>query len=130
MTAAKENYLKVIYNLIVEGQAAQVSPIAASLGITRASVSRMLKDLEQDGLIEHKRYGPVYLTNEGMKIAEIISNRNRLIQDFLMRVLGLDQDIALRDACKIEHTISYMTTLRLAAYLQMVGSIEAPRKSK
>jgi len=118
MTTAKENYLKTIYDLIIKGQPVQVSQIAANLSITRASVSRMIKELEQEGLIKHKRYGSVLLTIEGLKIAETIANRNQLIQDFLVHVLGLDHEIAIKEACKIEHTISHITTMRLADYLQ------------
>lgn len=120
MTTEKENYLKAIYDLVADDRQIQISQIADSLMLSRASVSRMIRRLEQDGLLIHEKYGPVLLTREGMKTAETIIIRNQLIQKFLTQVLGLNQEIALKDACQIEHAISHITTTRLAEYLQML----------
>ena len=120
MTSAKENYLKVIFVMVSNGQQAQVSQIAAKLNVTRASVSRTIKSLQKEGLINHHNYGPVYLTIDGMKIAKMLINRNRTIQDFLTNLLEIDSDTAQKDACQIEHTISHITTVQLAKYLQTI----------
>ena len=117
MTTAKENYLKAIFDLVSNGQQAHVSQIAEKLNVTRASVSRAIKSLLKERLIDHNNYGPVYLTIDGMKIAKMMINRNQMIQDFLTNLLEIDPETAQEDACRIEHTISHITTAQLAKYL-------------
>jgi DtxR family transcriptional regulator, Mn-dependent transcriptional regulator len=118
MTTAKEDYLKTILDLVCAKQNVQVSHVAARLRVTRASASRMLKNLEQEGLVSHQQYGPVLLTIDGTKIAEKIVDRYQLIQDFLVQALGLDSQNAQKDACRIEHAVSPNTIRQIARYLQ------------
>lgn len=117
MTTARENYLKAIYDLSGRGKPVLVSQIAGQLGVTRVSVSQMIKTLEQDGLVQHERYGPLTLTEHGVKIARSINKRNKMIVEFLVDVLGMDVDTAKKDACRMEHTISNVTANQLARYL-------------
>lgn len=118
MTTAKENYLKVIFDLVRNGQQAHISQIAEKLNVTRASASRAIKCLQKERLIDHHNYGPVFLTVDGMKIAKIMIRRNQMIQDFLTHLLEIDPDTAKKDACQIEHVISHITTAQLQKYLQ------------
>jgi len=77
----------------------------------------MIQKLEHDGLVQHERYGPLTLTEHGVKIARSINKRNRMIVEFLVDVLGMDADTAKKDACQMEHTISNVTANQLARYL-------------
>jgi DtxR family Mn-dependent transcriptional regulator len=68
-------------------------------------------------MAEYQRYQHVNLTEKGRKIAEMLDKRNRTIRDFLM-LIGVDEEIALSDACEIEHIVHKETIDKLAQFLR------------
>ena len=113
ITRSREDYLRAIYELSKFNKAIRTSDIAEKLGITRASVSRMMSELKSSGLIKKEKYGSVILTESGYKLAVQIKNKHDLIITFLVDVLGVDLEIANQDACKMEHDVSSETAERL-----------------
>jgi len=105
MTPSKENYLKVLLELS-GGEEVRSSDVAEALGITKASVSCMMKRLRDEGYITKEKYGAVTLTEKGLNEAANVKKRYNLLKSFLVRILGVDTATAAEDACRIEHIIS------------------------
>jgi DtxR family Mn-dependent transcriptional regulator len=118
LTPSMEDYLKTIHSLKNEREYVRVKDIANKMDITMPSVSSALKNLEKQKLVRHSRYDSVGLTDRGMKVAEDICSRHRVIKDFLSQVLGLKAEIAEKDACGIEHAISPETLQSLVRFLE------------
>jgi DtxR family Mn-dependent transcriptional regulator len=108
MTQSMEDYLEMVSFLADEG-AVRLTDIAARLGFTKPSVHAALKSLAEQGLVEHKRYCPVTLTEKGRELALEIRERHDLIKSFLIEFLDVDAEIAEKDACKMEHILSKET---------------------
>ena len=75
------------------------------MGFSKPSVSRAVGLLKQGGYLIMDRDGSLTLTEEGLDVAKKIYERHTLLSDFLVR-LGVDENTAAEDACKIEHDIS------------------------
>lgn len=100
-----ENYLESI--LIIKNQKGYVRSvdIAHQLSFTKASVSVAMKSFREQGYITVDDSGNIELTDKGMEIAERIYERHQIIAAVLM-ALGVDEETAYTDSCKIEHDIS------------------------
>ncbi len=118
LSPSKEDYLKTIHLLKNQRGSVRVKDIAEKLDITMPSVSSAIKNLEKKGLVSHPRYDLVALTNQGSQIAESITMRHCIIRDFLSNVLELDTEIAEKDACVMEHSISPETLEKLVLFLE------------
>ena len=82
--------------------------IAEHLGVTKPSVSYATKRLRENGYITMNRDGMITLTESGMEIAEKIYTRHKALTKFFMQI-GVSEEQAREDACKIEHDISEET---------------------
>lgn len=100
-----ENYLETILILSRQLPVVRSVDIAAELGFKKSSVSVAMKNLRQKEHIVMDKSGFITLTPSGRAIAEMIYERHELLSGWLMQ-LGVDKNIALEDACKIEHVIS------------------------
>ncbi len=100
-----ENYLETI--LILEQRNAHVRAIdiANELAFTKPSVSVAMKHLRENGYILIDGAGSISLTQTGLEIAQKMYERHTFLSKWLIE-LGVDKDIALEDACRIEHVIS------------------------
>jgi DtxR family Mn-dependent transcriptional regulator len=114
MTESLEDYLEMVSFLSDEG-AVRVTDIASRLGVSKPSVLTALKNLEEQGLLLHERYQNVTLTKKGNARAAEIRKRHFFLTDFLTDIVGVDQETAERDACKIEHVISPETLKKMKA---------------
>jgi len=103
-----EDYLETI--LILKNAKGKVRSIdiVGELGYTKASVSVAMKGLREKNLITMDEVGYITLTEDGIKIAEKILERHTLLSDWLIR-LGVSEEVAREDACRIEHDISEET---------------------
>ncbi|HHY35168.1 MAG TPA: metal-dependent transcriptional regulator [Firmicutes bacterium] len=114
-----EDYLEAILSLMASGQrSVRVTDIAEKLSIAKPSVTQALGVLKEMGLVEQERYGRVYLTADGMKAAASVSQRHRVLREFLVQVLGVDPSTADKDACQMEHAVSSTTMERLVNWLR------------
>lgn len=119
ISAAMEDYLEAILSLMASGQrSVRVTDIAEKLSIAKPSVTQALGVLKEMGLVEQERYGRVYLTADGMKAAASVSQRHRVLREFLVQVLGVDPSTADKDACQMEHAVSSTTMERLVNWLR------------
>lgn len=101
-----ENYLETILLLQRQNGFVRSVDVAGALNYTKASISRAMRILKEQGFVEIARSGQITLTEEGRRRAEGIYERHLCITQFLMQVLGLDLKTADADACRIEHVIS------------------------
>lgn len=118
LTFAMENYLEAIYELSAQGAGARVSDIALRLGVTKASTNSAMSTLSEKGLIVSERYKEVFLTPEGLKLAELTSKKHHVIRQFLTEVLKVEPSIAEADACAIEHVISSDSIAAMQAFME------------
>ena len=100
-----ENYLETILELGQQSPAVRSVDIANELGFKKSSVSVAMKNLREKGHITVSEEGFLKLTDSGRAIAEMIRERHQLLTMWLTR-LGVPEDIASEDACKLEHVLS------------------------
>lgn len=107
-TSTVEDYLKHIYlqqervggGLVAPGQ------IAAALKVAPGTVTAMMKALTDSGLVTYEPYAGVRLTLQGEKLAARVLRRHRLVELFLVRVMGMDWSEVHQDAEILEHAVS------------------------
>ena len=100
-----ENYLETILVLSKKLPVVRSVDISNELGFKKSSVSIAMKNLREKGHITVTDAGYIYLTESGKQIADMIYERHELLSSWLVR-LGVPEEIATEDACKIEHVIS------------------------
>lgn len=110
-----ENYLETILMLHKKHETVHGIDIANHLGFTKPSVSVAMKSFREEGYITVDGEGNISLTEKGMKIAEKVYERHQVIADALM-ALGVDEETAYNDSCKIEHDISDVTFRKIKKY--------------
>jgi DtxR family Mn-dependent transcriptional regulator len=109
-TQTVENYLKTIYI----AQLALASPdalvpmgqLASSLGVVPGTATTMVKTLADSGLVHYEPYSGVRLTPAGEKLAGLVLRRHRLIELFLVKVLGMSWTEVHDEAEQLEHAVS------------------------
>jgi DtxR family Mn-dependent transcriptional regulator len=105
-----ENYLKAIY--LGEGQLAPgqrlvpMGQLATSLQVAPGTATTMVKTLSESGLVEYEPYNGVRLSPAGEKLAALVLRRHRLMELFLVRVMGLGWDEVHDEAEQLEHVVS------------------------
>jgi DtxR family transcriptional regulator, Mn-dependent transcriptional regulator len=105
-----ENYLKAIYvgetHLVAGQKLVPMGQLAASLGIAPGTATTMVKALAESGLVVYEPYNGVRLTGAGEKLAARVIRRHRLIELFLVQVMGMKWDEVHDDAEQMEHVVS------------------------
>ena len=100
-----ENYLKQILILLETKGYARSKDIADSMGVSKPSVCVAMKKLKENGCIMMSNRSPVCLTDKGYAIARQFYDRYKTLTRILIQ-LGVDKQVAEKDACKIEHDLS------------------------
>src|SRR5580698_1524742 len=113
-SAAVEDYLERILELINTKGYARVADIAKSLKISEASVTNMVQRLDAEGLLKYEKYRGLALTTAGEALARNITRRHQLLTDFL-KLLGLDDEVIYHDVEGMEHHISPPTLRAIEA---------------
>lgn len=119
-TESAENYLETILILSQKLPVVRSIDVAAELGFKKSSVSVAMKHLRENGHIVVSSAGFITLTETGKEIADMIYERHNFLSSWLIS-LGVDEKIALEDACRIEHVISKES---FAAIKHKVGGFE------
>ncbi len=119
LTAPAEDCLKAVYELERAGAGAPVTTndLAHRLTLAAASVTGMVKRLAGQGLIDHARYHGVRLTEQGRRTALRTLRRHRVIETYLVSVLGFGWDTVHAEAERLEHSASDELVDRMAAAL-------------
>jgi len=105
-TRSQQDYLKALYQLHGDQRPVPTRELAQRLGISSPSVSEMVTRLTAQGLVEHDRYRGQQLTREGRKVALELVRHHRLLEMFLVQVLGYSWDEVHEEAERLEHVIS------------------------
>lgn len=111
-----ENYLETILILSQKLPVVRSVDIANELGFKKSSISIAMKNLREKNQITVTNEGYIYLTEEGKQIADMIYERHLLISAALKK-LGVPEEIAMEDACRIEHVISQESFNALKQYI-------------
>ena len=115
-----EMYLETIYVLSKVNAHVRSIDISEHMGYSKPSVSRAVGLLKQGGYLTVEDTGNLLLSEEGRQIAEKIYARHTLLKAVLMR-LGVDEQTAAEDACKMEHVISDATFEAISKHLMENG---------
>lgn len=128
MTTRKiEDYLEAIWDLQKNKGYIKVKDIADKLEVTRPSVSEMIKKLSENEYIIYEKYGGIIFTGRGKKLALEIKKRHNLFVEFL-KIIGVSEENAQQDACKLEHDVSPETITCLLEFVEFISLL--PESSK
>ena len=117
VSEAIENYLETIYILSKQQSEVHAIDICTYLSYSRPTVSVVLRQMRENGLVTVNEDNHIFLTNEGLRIASRVYERHELLTSMLM-MLGVSRETALHDACKIEHDLSDETFEAIKMHLQ------------
>jgi DtxR family manganese transport transcriptional regulator len=116
-TDAMEDYLEVMYELIQKKGYATTVDIANYLLVSSPSVTKMVKRLDKMGYLIYEKYRGLQLTPEGIAVAKNIHKSHDLLVEFL-KMIGIDEEIANRDAEGIEHHLHPQTMEKLEEFIE------------
>lgn len=108
MQESPEDYLETIYMLSLHSSEVRSIDVARHLGYSKPSVSVAMKRLRENGYVNMNDNNLLTLTESGLAIARSIYERHQVISSYLMSI-GVSEETALKDACRIEHVLSEET---------------------
>lgn len=112
LSQSQGDYLKALYHL-GSGGAVNGSQLAERLGVSPASTTEMLTKLSAQGLVTHERYRGARLTPAGLRASLALIRRHRVIETFLVRILGYAWDEVHEEADRLEHVVSVRMEARM-----------------
>lgn len=112
-----ENYLETIYMLNKKNGHVRSIDVANELGFSKPSISVAMKGFREDGYVNVDHEGLITLTEKGIAVAERVYERHQVIASALI-ALGVDENIAYEDSCKIEHDLSDESFEKIKAYFE------------
>lgn len=122
-----EDYLESMIILKEKNGYIRSIDIATFLGVTKPSVSNAMKRLREEGYIEMNRSGFITVTEKGMEIADKIYTRHKKLTDFFV-ALGVNEEVAEDDACKIEHDLSDETFEAICNHIEKFSKANKSKK--
>ena len=118
-TDRMEDYLEVIYELVQQKGYATIIDISQYLNVSSPSVTKMVKRLDETGYLKYEKYRGICLTQQGIDVAMSIHQRHSLLAEFL-KMIGVDKDIANKDAEGIEHHLHPQTLKKLEEFVKTI----------
>jgi DtxR family Mn-dependent transcriptional regulator len=103
-----EDYLEAIFNISQDKGYVRIKDISRELGVKPPSIVEMVRKLDEQGYVVHKKYEGVFLTPQGEEIGRVVKNRHDTIKAFLI-FIGVPEEIADEDACTMEHHLHTKT---------------------
>lgn len=116
-TDRMEDYLEVIYELVLQKGYATTVDISDYLNVSSPSVTRMMKKLHETGFIRYEKYRGMSLTEKGIEVAKAIHKRHGTLAEFF-KMIGVQDDIANEDAEGIEHHLHSETLMKLEDFVK------------
>ena len=113
-----EMYLETIYVLSQKKNFVRAIDICEEMGYSKPSVSRAMGLLRDGGYINVAKDGGITLTELGLEVAERTYERHKVLSKFFISI-GVDEETAVNDACKIEHVISSETFAALKKHMNI-----------
>ena len=95
------------------------------MNITKPSVTKAMRNLNELELIEYQTYGDIILTPKGNKMAKEILKREDIVETFLVEVLEIDSDVAKKEAIAMKHVISEETAKKLELYISEIFDLDS-----
>lgn len=129
LSASLEDYLEAILNVADSSGVARSKDIAASLGVTKPSVTGALKNLAKKGLVNYKPYGCVTLTHSGAAQAAKVAKKHDIIKSFFTDILGVDGIVAQKAACKAEHLFGVAIVSRMSDFTKFAKKQAKPSEN-
>ena len=123
MLESGEMYLETIYILSQRSSAVRGIDVGEYMGFSKPSVSRAIGLLKNEGLVFTDDLGYIKLTAEGEKKAKGIYERHMVLTKLFIN-LGVDEETAANDACRIEHYMSDKTFDAIKAHVEKYGSLK------
>ncbi|KAF5070466.1 Transcriptional regulator MntR [anaerobic digester metagenome] len=117
ITRSVEDYLEAMYSLEQEQGTIRVKDVAETLGVKPPSVVEAVKKLSKMNMVSYERYGTIKLKEDGLKIAKEVNSRHQLLKNFLL-IMGVDGEIAEKDACAMEHVMDVSTISKLRKFVE------------
>ena len=114
---SEEMYLETILRLRNRSSFVRSIDVASELGYSKPSISRAMGILKADGYITVEPNGQLILTDMGLAKAEQIYGRHVMLREFLRDTLGVSEENAEADACRIEHILSDETYSKLKSFI-------------
>ena len=124
VSEAIENYLETIYILSQQQNEVHAIDICSYLSYSRPTVSIVLRQMREHGLVTVNEDNHIFLTEEGHRIASRIFERHEVLTQMLTQ-LGVSHETAVRDACKIEHDPSDETFEAIKRHMEEHGAESA-----
>ena len=115
-----ENYLKTLHQAeasMGDGTLVPMGQLASAVGVAPGTATTMVKALAESGLVEYEPYVGVRLSSAGSKLATLVLRRHRLIEQFLVEVMGMSWADVHEDAEQLEHVVSDRLVDRMDAML-------------
>lgn len=112
-----EMYLETILFLSEQKQHVRSIDVANYMNFSRASVSRGMQILKENNYITIDERGYLFLTDTGKRIATEIGERHHILTNFLVSI-GVDHNIAVDDACRMEHYMSHETFMAIKNFIE------------
>lgn len=122
-TARMEDYLEVVYELVQYKGYATTIDISEYLNVSSPSVTYMMQRLNESGHLNYEKYRGIRLTDKGTLVAKGIRERHGLLAEFL-KIIGVDEDTANKDAEGIEHYLQPKTLVKLEQFLMDIKKKE------
>ncbi len=113
-----QDYLKAVYGLRRNGDLVSTTQISQKLDVAPASVTEMLKKLSEEGYIKYSPYHGSTLTEKGLKEAQKVTRKHRLLETFLTDILHIGKDKVHVQACAMEHALSDEAEESLCRFLK------------
>lgn len=124
---AAENYLEAIYMLLRRRGYCRSIDVCRELGYSKPTISIMMKNLRENGYITIDDTGSIALTETGLEIAQRMYERHETIAQVLMK-LGVSEEVAYTDSCKIEHDLSAESFHAILRYVTENGLLDERKK--
>ncbi len=115
LTEPHEDYLERIYELFLEKKWVRPIDVAARLGISPASVTRMLQKLAAAGYLEVEKYRGFIMTPKGEAVGQRVQNKHKILEEFL-RKIGVSETVVQQDVERLEHHVSSETLQKIAEF--------------
>jgi Mn-dependent DtxR family transcriptional regulator len=125
VSMSHEDYLEAI--LMLGGtleQSVRSVDVAKQMGVSKASVNKALSLLKEKGYVDQPYYGDITFTELGYEYATSVYKRHRYLKAFLVKELGIVEDVAEEEACLMEHAISDDSFEKWVSYIEGLGIVE------
>ena len=118
-----EMYLESILVLTKQGKSIRAIDLCEYMGYSKPSVSRALSILKKSGHVEVDKNGHIQLTEEGTIVAEKIYERHKVLTELFITI-GVDEETAIEDSCRIEHCLSDVTFEKIKEHIEIFRELK------